>query len=90
MWRLRITDITHIRTCEGFACLAVVIDLYSHRVIGWALQSRQTKDVVSQALFMAVWRRKPRVQVLIHSVQGSQFTHMDWRRCSSATIWFMP
>ncbi|MND35525.1 Integrase core domain protein [compost metagenome] len=57
---------------------AVVIDLYSHRVIGWAMQSRQTTDVVLQALLMAVWRRKPKNKVLIHSDQGSQFTSMDW------------
>ncbi|NKB84059.1 IS3 family transposase [Ochrobactrum grignonense] len=73
-----VTDITYIRTCEGFAYLAVVIDLYSRRVIGWAMQSRQTMDVVLQALLMAVWRRKPKDKVLIHSDQGSQFTSMDW------------
>lgn len=67
-----------IRTCEGFAYLAVVIDLYSRRVIGWAMQSRQTTDVVLQALLMAVWRRKPKDKVLVHSDQGSQFTSMDW------------
>lgn len=76
--RAWVTDITYIRACEGFAYLAVVIDLYSRRVIGWALQSRQTTDVMLQALLMAVWRRKPRDQVLIHSDQGSQFTSMDW------------
>ena len=73
-----VTDITYIRTLEGFVYLAVVIDLYSRRVIGWSLQSRQTTDVVLQALLMAVWRRKPRNRVLIHSDQGSQFTSMDW------------
>ncbi|MDJ1638716.1 IS3 family transposase, partial [Rhizobium rhizogenes] len=66
------------RTCEGFSYLAVVIDLYSRRVIGWALQGRQTTDVVLQALLMAVWRHKPKDKVLIHSDQGSQFTSMDW------------
>ena len=73
-----VTDITYIRTLEGFAYLAVVIDLYSRRVVGWSLQSRQTTDVVLQALLMAVWRRKPKCKVLIHSDQGSQFTSMDW------------
>lgn len=57
---------------EGFAYLAVVIDLYSRRVVGWSMQSRQTTDVVLQALHMAVWRRKPKQRVLIHSDQGSQ------------------
>ena len=42
------------------------------------MQSRQTTDVVLQALFMAVWRRKPKDKVLVHSDQGSQFTSMDW------------
>jgi putative transposase len=54
-----VTDITYIRTQEGFAYLAVVIDLFSRRVIGWSMQSRQTTDIVLQALHLAVWRRKP-------------------------------
>ena len=73
-----VTDITYIRTLEGFAYLAVVIALYSRRVVGWSMQSRQTTDVVLQALLMAVWRRKPKGKVLIHSDQGSQFTSVDW------------
>ena len=76
--RIWVTDITYIRTLEGFVYLAVVIDLYSRRVVGWSMQSRQTTDVVLQALLMAVWRRKPKNKVLIHSDQGSQFTSMDW------------
>lgn len=73
-----VIDITYIKTMEGFAYLAVVIDLFSRRVIGWSLQSRQTSEVVLQALHMAVWRRKPKNTVLVHSDQGSQFTSMDW------------
>ena len=76
--RVWVTDITYIRTLEGFAYLAVVIDLHSRRVVGWCVRSRQTTDVVLQALLMAVWRRKPKNRVLIHSDQGSQFTSMDW------------
>lgn len=76
--RVWVTDITYIRTQEGFAYLAVVIDLYSRRVVGWSMQSRQTTDMVLQALLMAIWRRKPKSKVLIHSDQGSQFTSMDW------------
>jgi transposase InsO family protein len=60
--RVWVTDITYIRTLEGFAYLAVIIDLYSRRVVGWSMQSRQTTDVVLQALLMAVWRRKPKEQ----------------------------
>lgn len=73
-----VTDITYIRTVQGFAYHSVVIDLYSRRVIGWGIQSRQTTDVVQQPLVMAVWRRKPEDQVFVHSDQGSQFTSMDW------------
>jgi len=76
--RVWVIDITYIRTHEGFAYLAVVIDLYSRRVVGWSMQSRQTTVVVLQALLMALWRRKPKNRVLIHSDQGSQFTSMDW------------
>ena len=76
--RAWVTDITYIRTQESFAYLAVVIDLYSRRVVGWSMQSRQTTDLVLQALLMAVWRRKPKNRVLIHSDQGSQFTSRDW------------
>jgi len=56
----------------------VVIDLYSRRVVGWSMQSRQTTDLVLQALMTAVWRRKPKNTVLIRSDQGSQFTSMEW------------
>ncbi|ARW16896.1 putative transposase for insertion sequence element IS1353 [Komagataeibacter europaeus] len=76
--RVWVTDITYIRTLEGFVYLAVVLDLYSRRVVGWSMQGRQTTDVVLQALHMAIWRRKPKSRVLIHSDQGSQFTSMDW------------
>ena len=52
--RFWVTDITSVKTMEGFAYLAVVIDLYSRRVIGWSLQSRPTTEHVLQALLAAV------------------------------------
>jgi len=73
-----VTDITYIKTHEGFSYLAVVIDLFSRRVVGWSMQNRQPTDLVLQALLMAVWRRKPTSKVLVHSDQGSQFTSIDW------------
>jgi len=76
--RFWVTDITYIKTYEGFLYLAVVIDLYSRRVVGWATHSRQYTDLALQALLTAVWRRKPLGQVLIHSDQGSQFTSFEW------------
>ena len=81
-----VSDITYIKTYEGFLYLAVIIDLYSRRVIGWATQSRQPTDLVLQALLMAVWRRKPKRRVLIHTDQGSQYTSKDWAAFLRATI----
>lgn len=71
-----VTDITYIRTLEGFAYLAVVVDRYSRRVIGWTLQGLQATDVVQQALLSALWRHKPKQPVLVHS--DSCLTFMDW------------
>jgi transposase InsO family protein len=64
------SDITYIRTHEGFLYLAVVIDLFSRRVIGWSMQGRTYTDLPLQALLMAVWRRKPKTKFHVHSDQG--------------------
>ncbi|WP_249939610.1 IS3 family transposase [Escherichia coli] len=74
-----VTDITYIRTHEGWLYLAVVVDLFSCKIIGWSMQSRMTKDIVLNALLMAVWRRNPEKQVLVHSDQGSQYTSHEWQ-----------
>lgn len=57
--RLWVTNITYIRIYEGFSYLAVVTDLCSQRVVGWAMQSRHPTDLVLQALLMEIWWRKP-------------------------------
>jgi putative transposase len=77
-----VTDITHIRTHEGWLYLAIVLDLFSRGVIGWSMQPRITRDIVLDVLLMAVWRRKPMSTVTVHSYQGSQYTsnaytHLD-------------
>lgn len=69
-----VTDITHIRTHEGWLYLAVVIDLYARKVVGWSMHSGMHTSLVLKALLMAVWRRKPKSRVVVHSDQGSQFT----------------
>lgn len=74
-----VTDITYIKTHEGWLYLCVVIDLFSRRVVGWSAQSRITTDLALQALLMAVWRRKPEGKVMVHSDQGSQFTSREWQ-----------
>jgi putative transposase len=77
--QLWVTDITYIRTHEGWLYLAVVIDLFSRLVVGWSMKSRITTDLVLDALLMALWRRNPKNKVLIHSDQGSQYTSHEWQ-----------
>ena len=74
-----VTDFTYIRTYEGWLYLTVVIDLFSRKVIGWTMKSSPKSDLVVDALLMAVWRRRPKQKVLIHSDQGVQYTSKDWR-----------
>lgn len=74
-----VTDITYIRTHEGWLYLAVVLDLFSRQVIGWSMQSRIDRELAINALLMAVWRRQPRQEVVVHSDQGSQFSSHDWQ-----------
>jgi hypothetical protein len=73
------TDITYIKTHEGWLYLSVVIDLFSWRVVGWSAHLRMTTDLALQALLAAVWRPKRRAKVMIHSDQGSQFTSRKWQ-----------
>jgi putative transposase len=75
-----VTDITYITTSEGWLYLAVVIDLYSRRVVGWAMSTAITTDIVLTALLGALWRRRPKHKVIIHSDQGSQFDSDAWIR----------
>ena len=77
--RVWVTDITYIRTHEGWLYLAVVLDLFSRQVVGWSMSSRIDTELAMNALLMAVWRRKPVEPVMVHSDQGSQFTSKDWR-----------
>ena len=75
--RIWATDITYIRTFEGWLYLAVVVDLYSRIVVGWSMKSTLTRDLVLDALLMAVWRRCPNHPVIVHSDQGSQYGSDD-------------
>lgn len=74
-----VTDITYIRTSEGWLFLAVVLDLFSRQIVGWSMHPTMHVDLVLDALTMAIWRRKPKNEVLVHSDQGSQYTSSDWQ-----------
>ncbi|QBG92977.1 IS3 family transposase [Xanthomonas oryzae] len=73
------SDFICIRTHEGWMYQAVVIDLFSRQVVGWAMRDRADTELVVQALLSAVWRRKPSAGCLVHSDQGSVYTSDDWR-----------
>ncbi|GEM_PF-3389723 len=72
-----VTEITYIRTYEGWLFLAAVMDLYSRQIVGWATAPTMTSDLVLQALVAAAWRRKPGRGVMVYSDQGCQFTSSD-------------
>ena len=74
-----VTDITYIRTWQGWLYLAVVMDLFSRKIIGWSAGPTIHRDLVLDAVLMAVRRRRPRGAV-IHSDQGTQFGSDAWRR----------
>jgi len=85
--RLWAADITYIRTWEGWLYLASVMDLYSRRIVGWALAEHLRAELVVEALEMAVDRRRPDAGLVHHSDQGSQYTSLVFtRRCRSAGI----
>ena len=73
-------DITYIWTSEGWLYLAVVIDLYSRRVVGWSMNKRITRNLVMDALTMAIWRRKPSRGLIFHSDRGSQYCSYDFQK----------
>ena len=72
-------DITYIWTTEGWLYLAVVIDLFSRSVVGWAMDKRMTRQLVMDALTMAVQRRRPPSGVIFHSDRGSQYASADFQ-----------
>ena len=74
-----VTDITYIRTWQGWLYLAVVMDLFSRKIIGWSTGPTIHREIVLDAVLMAVRRRRPR-GTLIHSDQGSQYGSDAWRR----------
>jgi transposase InsO family protein len=73
-------DVTYVRTWEGWAYLATVIDLASRRVVGWALADNMETDLVADALGMALDVRRPAPGLIFHSDRGSQYTSGTFRQ----------
>ena len=74
-----LTDITGIWTAEGWLYLAVVLDVFTRMVVGWAMESHRDEALVAHALEMALSRRQPRPGLLHHCERGSQYTSRDSR-----------
>ena len=77
-----VSDISYIYTKEGWLYLAVIIDLYSRAVVGWAMDARMTTDLIESALQMAIWRRKPPRDnsLIFHSDRGSQYASNQFQK----------
>ena len=75
-----VADFTYIWTAEGWLYVAVVLDLYSRRVVGWSMSATMTAELVTDALVMAIWRRGRPKELLHHSDRGSQYTSEQCQR----------
>lgn len=73
-------DITYLRTNEGWLYLAVVLDLHSRKVVGWAMGIRINRQLCLDALRMGIWRRKPKRGLLFHSDRGVQYASKDFQK----------
>jgi putative transposase len=77
-------DITYLWTQEGWLYLAVVIDLFSRKVVGWSMSSRMKANLVYDALTMAIWQRRPQPGLIVHTDRGSQYASKIYRRLLKA------
>jgi len=78
--RIWIADFTYVWTTEGWLYVAVVIDLFSRRVVRWSMSAAMTAQLVTDALVMAIWRRGKPDALLHHSDRGSQYTSEQFQR----------
>ena len=84
--RLWVADITYVPTLAGFLYLAIVLDVFSRRIVGWAMEPSLATDLVVAALEMAIAQRRPE-DVIHHSDQGSQYTSLTFgKRCRDAGV----
>lgn len=77
------TDITYIWTLQGWLYLAIVVDLFSRKIIGWSVQEHMRTSLCKEALMMAWWRRKRPLGVMHHSDRGSQYASLEYRHTLS-------
>jgi putative transposase len=78
--RVWVSDITYVWTWEGWMYLAVIIDLYARKVVGWSMSTRINKELVVSAINQAIDRRQPCTGLIFHSDRGSQYASKDVRQ----------
>jgi putative transposase len=78
--RIWVTDITYVPTRQGWLYLAVILDLFGRRVVGWAMSHRQDQELASSALMMAIEQRRPPAGLIHHSDRGSLYTSKIYRQ----------
>jgi transposase InsO family protein len=78
--RVYVGDITYVWTSEGWLYLAVVIDLFSRRIVGWSLKERMQTALVNEAFLQAIWKRKPIKGMIYHTDRGSQYASKSHRK----------
>ena len=85
--RLWVADVTHVPTWAGFLFLAVVVDAFSRRVVGWSMANHMRTALVLDALNMALAQRRPEEAVIHHSDQGTQYTSIAFgKRCQAMNV----
>ena len=77
-------DISYLRTTQGWLFIAVILDLCSRKVVGWAMSTRIDRQLCLDALQMAIWRRRPGPALVHHSDRGSQYTSDDYQKALEA------
>jgi putative transposase len=83
-------DITYIPTAEGWLYLAVVLDLHTRMIVGWAMGERMTRELTMDALRMAWFRRRPKPGTVHHSDRGSQYCSHDYQQCPDRELLQQP
>ena len=81
--RIWTADISYCKTLEGWVYLAVVLDLYSRKIVGWAMNDKMNRELVINAFLMAYWTRKPKAGLIHHSDKGSQYASHDFQKILS-------
>ena len=76
---LWLSDISYIKTQEGWLYLAAILDVYTRKIVGWSMNKNQTHELVKNALLHAIMRQKVKSGIILHSDQGSQYTSVNYQ-----------